>query len=87
MNPWNQYVQSSSSMLGDGWKAWVKLRSTRKDLSMIVVNDDSGVGVIQSGSQEVINIDQELTYENLDKNRNQWLNLITVKDFKNKFSK
>ena len=87
LNPWNQYVQSSRSMLGDGWKAWVKLRSTRKDLSMIVVNDDYGVGVIQSGSQEVIKIDQELTYENLDKNRNQWLNLITVKDFKNKFSK
>ena len=87
LNPWNEYVQSSNSMLGDGWKAWVKLRCSRKDLRMIVVNDDSGVGVIQSGSQEVINIDQELTYENLDKNRNEWLNLISVEDFKNKFSK
>ena len=35
------------------WKSWVKLRCTRPDLTMTVINIDWGVGVIQRGSQEV----------------------------------
>lgn len=31
---------------GDVWKAWVKLRTERKDLSMKVVNTDHGCGII-----------------------------------------
>jgi|TARA_R110000796_G_scaffold185580_2_gene302415 hypothetical protein len=37
----------------DVWKSWVKLRCTRSDLKMNVINIDWGVGVIQRGSQEV----------------------------------
>ena len=39
----------------DVWKSWVKLRCTRPDLKMNVVNIDWGVGVIQRGDQEVWN--------------------------------
>lgn len=38
---------------GDCWKAWAKLKGTRDDLSMFIVNTDWGVGVIEKGSQEV----------------------------------
>ena len=31
---------------GDVWKAWIKLRTERKDLSMKVVNTDHGCGII-----------------------------------------
>jgi SAM-dependent methyltransferase len=38
---------------GDCWKAWAKLRGTRKDLSMYIVESDWGVGVIQKGKQKI----------------------------------
>tara|TARA_B100001094_G_scaffold331524_1_gene400167 strand:+ start:5979 stop:6713 length:735 start_codon:yes stop_codon:yes gene_type:complete len=37
----------------DVWKSWVRLRCTRPDLKMNVVNIDWGVGVIQRGTQKV----------------------------------
>lgn len=38
--------------VGDTWKAWAKLRATRPDLSMFIVEDDWGVGVIKVGMQK-----------------------------------
>lgn len=83
LNPWNEYVQSSEAMLGDGWKAWVELRSTQKDLQMFVVNDDNGVGILKKGSQKTIELKIPLNYANLHKNRKEWLNLIDFKDLVN----
>lgn len=72
--PWN----------GDCWKAWVKLRSERSDLNMFVIDTDYGLGVISRGSQDTLNVTNKmLTYDNLDKNRRKWLNLISVEEFKN----
>ena len=67
---------------GDCWKAFVELRSTRDDLEMYVVNTDQGCGIIKKGKQNAINITEELTYENFDKNRKEWLNIIEVPEFK-----
>jgi SAM-dependent methyltransferase len=39
---------------GDCWKAWFKLRGTRKDLFMFIIPSDWGVGIIQVGSQEIV---------------------------------
>ena len=66
---------------GDCWKAWVKLRQERSDLNMFVVDTDMGCGVISRGNQEVISINKDINFENLDENRKDWLNLISVKDF------
>lgn len=67
---------------GDCWKAWVKLRSTNPNVKMFVVNTDQGCGVIQKGSQELLDLNSlDLTYENLNKHRKEWLNLISVEDF------
>ena len=66
---------------GDCWKAWVKLRS-RGDLNMFVVDTDFGCGVISFGEQEILDVQKEnLTYFNLQKNRKEWLNLISAKEF------
>ena len=73
-----------SEWTGDCWKAWVKIRSTNPNINMFVVDTDYGCGVIQKGSQKLLDVQgQELTYENLDKNREEWLNLINVNKFLN----
>jgi hypothetical protein len=66
---------------GDVWKAWVKLRARRADLTMFVVEADFGCGVIRRGRQETVKIPEKLTYDLLDQNRTPWLNLVSVQDF------
>ncbi len=88
MNPMWEIVQRRDRVVnawnGDCWKAWVKLRSERPDLSMYVVNTDNGVGIIQFGNQICINLSEDafdLSYDYLDANRNELLNLISIDDF------
>jgi hypothetical protein len=66
---------------GDCWKAFVTLRQISENLEMFVVNTDYGCGVIRKGIQKRVKITESLTYQNLDKNRKEWLNLIEVEDF------
>lgn len=66
---------------GDCWRAWVKLRAARADLSMFVVDVDHGVGLIRRGRQQCIRIPVALTYDALDTHRRLWLNLISKKQF------
>ena len=70
--PWN----------GTVWRSWVKLRSSRSDLHMYVVDTDSGCGVISRGEQETIKIPSNFTFEILKNKRNQTLNLVKVDEFR-----
>lgn len=85
MNPTNETMQrlprEVSYWMGDCWKAWVKLRSTIDNLSMYVIDTDCGCGIITKGKQDLINIDCDITYDNLETYRQQWLNLISVDEF------
>lgn len=82
MDPENEITQrvpqETDAWTGDCWKAWVTLRSKRSDLSMFVLDTDYGCGIIRFGSQECINIDCPLNWDNLVKNRQLWLNLIPI---------
>lgn len=71
---------------GDTWKAFVKFRSTRKDLEMFVVDSDFGCGVLRYGSQKPLNLDlpKSLIYEAFEPNKKEWLNLISIEEFKTK---
>ena len=70
---------------GDVWKGWVNPRQTNPNISMCVIPEDCGLGIIQKGSQKLLDIkDLDITYENLDKYREKWLNLISLKEFLNK---
>jgi len=60
---------------GDCWKAWVRLRYERSDLSMQVLNTDYGCGIIQRGHQERISY-KTLTWEEFQQNKQEWLNII-----------
>jgi len=88
MNPYKQKHQlrtrSSSTSIwnGDCWKAWVKLKRTRSDLRMVVVRMDHGCGLIQRGFQKLLPDDLPLTWENFQRNRVQWLNLISIEQYR-----
>jgi len=88
MNPMWEIVQRKDRVVGawngDCWKAWIKLRSERDDLTMNVVDTDNGVGIIQFGNQECIKLIDDaysLSYEYLYSNRNKVLNLIDIDKF------
>jgi hypothetical protein len=49
----DQTITRSNPRGTDVWKSWVKLRCTRPDLDMNVINIDWGVGVIQRGTQQI----------------------------------
>lgn len=85
MKPLNYYAQLVPRMQslwnGDVWKAWVRLRQNRSDLSMFVIDTDHGCGVIYKGSQELLPKDIDVTYENFVNNEKNWLNLKTKAQF------
>lgn len=65
---------------GDVWKSIVRLRSTRDDLRVFVLDCDFGIGVIYLGKPpEKLDISipeiENMTYKDLQKNRKQLLNL------------
>jgi hypothetical protein len=75
-------IETDGAWTGDCWKAWVKLRSSRKDLNMSVVDTDFGVGIIKKGTQKCLSLENlSLDYSNLDINREKWLNLISIQKF------
>lgn len=88
LHPWSEEVQivpyQGGAWTGDCWKAFVKLRQTRDDLEMFVVDVDCGCGVITKGKQELVNIGEELNYHNFEKNKKEWLNLISYKEFEDR---
>lgn len=86
MNPTSENMQKvpqvQGEWTGDCWKAWVRIRSKEKNLNMLVVNTDYGCGVIERGAQDIIDIQEgDLTYFNFCKNKQRWLNLVSVSEF------
>jgi hypothetical protein len=84
--PWLEGWPLRKGWLGDVWKSWVRLRATREDLWMCVIEGGVGLGVIRKGEQELLPLSRKLilpTYSDLDKNRKEWLNLVTWDEFEN----
>jgi Methyltransferase domain len=84
MNPSSERMQRVPREVvvwtGDCWRAWVELRS-RPGLDMRVIDTDFGCGVITRGDGVVLVVDGLLTYEGLEANRKEWLNLVTVDEW------
>jgi hypothetical protein len=65
---------------GDVWKTICYLRASRKDLKIIVLDCDYGLGIITRGKAiNDLNLKEEdlavMTYDDLSRNRNELLNL------------
>ena len=73
---------------GDCWKAFVKIRKERQDLNMRTVDTDFGCAIISLGRQTLLDVKEEdINYQNLNKHRKEWLNLISINEFLNSFSR
>lgn len=71
---------------GDVWKAILRLRCTRSDVHVFVLDCDYGLGVITKGKPEnnlTLPVDSiaKLTYHDFDLNRESWLNLKPLNHF------
>lgn len=71
---------------GDVWKSIVKFRKNfSSDMyNTFVINADEGLGVIQnntSGKPLNLNIPKDLTYNFLEENRKELLNLLEISEF------
>jgi hypothetical protein len=66
---------------GDCWKAFLELKSKRDDLDMKVVDTDCGCGIIKFGEQKLVE-NPSYVYEEFEKNKKEWMNIITPQEFK-----
>jgi len=66
---------------GDCWKAFVNLRQYRNDLSMFTIDIDMGLGIITKGHQNILQTYDEINYHNFEKNKHEWMAMITPQDF------
>jgi GT2 family glycosyltransferase len=70
---------------GDVWKSIAKLRCTRPDLTVSVIDTDWGVGVVRPGSQktyDALKIEEIVNnWEYFDNNRQEILNIISLDQF------
>ena len=70
---------------GTVWKSFVKLRISNPSLSLLCVNCDWGVGIIKKEKSKTYDKIENLNYEFLDMHRVELLNLISVKQFLERF--
>jgi len=92
MNPQKKEQQivprQQKTWTGDCWKALVKFRTEHLPYRVRVVDTDWGVGIIEnSDNPDSLSVPEDLTFENLQKNRKKWLNLISIKEFVNAYAK
>lgn len=63
---------------GTVWKAYVRYRCTRDDISMYVINHDHGCGILQRGEQEVYTkapLEKCLTWDYFKNHKRELLNI------------
>lgn len=92
MNPEKEEIQRvprvTKEWTGNCWQALVRLRFEKKLISSFVVDTDYGVGVIRkSNFAQLYNLNIEFTYDFLNKNRKELLNLISENEFKEELKK
>lgn len=90
MLPTNKHMQEipltdQVEWTGNCWRAFLKLRCEREDLEMCVVNTDWGCGIIRLGKQEKVLTGASVTYEDFVRRKEQWMNVISVEEFKNRY--
>ena len=70
----------SPAWCGTCWKAFAFNRMTRKDLSMFTIDTDCGCGIIRRGTQELVPVVKDLTWEYYWANRSALMNIKTVEE-------
>ena len=91
-NPRKEITQrperASSVWHGDVWKAILKLRMERPDVSVYTIDADEGCAIIQKGSQELYKPEpgtDPYTYDYFKRHKKDILRLTSVRAFKEKY--
>lgn len=82
-------IRASSVWHGDVWKAILKLRTERGDISIYTIDADEGCAIIQKGSQELYAPEKNTdtySYNYFRKNKVAILHLISLREFRYKFN-
>lgn len=83
-------VRASDAWHGDVWKAILKLRLEKSNIEIRTVDTDEGCGLIRKGSQKLFTTKDSSTdmysYNFFNKHREEILNLISVDEFKAKYT-
>lgn len=83
-------IRASNVWHGDVWKAILKLRMERSDIEIYTVSTDEGCGIIRKGRQELFRVGEYAgdiyTYDFFNRHRKNILNLITVDEFKTRYT-
>lgn len=69
---------------GNVWKGFLDIRQGLSGIQSFVVDTDWGCGIIQRNSRKVcIDVipDDKMTFENFQKYKKEWMNVITVEEF------
>jgi len=75
--PSEAHQKTDLSACGHVWKGWIHFRQTMHNIKMQVVDSDNGCGIINPGKQELLSKHiGELNWENLQKYKKEWLNII-----------
>jgi hypothetical protein len=77
--------RETKAWTGDVWKAIVELKKTKTTIKIAVVEIDMGCGIIQFGKQEKLVNTGKVDWSGFEKNKKEWLNLISWEDFQKQY--
>jgi len=87
-NPLKEAYQTiprkTKTWYGDCWKAAVRLRATRDDLKVFVLKADAGLGIVERGKSELLQLDKpldEICYSDLNNDRENLLGLVNADEW------
>jgi hypothetical protein len=92
-NPTKEITQlrerSSNAWHGDVWKAILKLRIENPNVEIYTIDADEGCAIIKKGKQELFQTNEKNIYswDFFNKNRIDILNLISLRQFRDKIDK
>lgn len=80
-------THNGSVWVGTVWRSLAKIRMTRTDLQLNVVNTDWGCGILRRGASEIFPVtpDTKLDYGFLLQNADAMFNIISVDQFHSKY--
>lgn len=74
--------RQQTAWTGDCWKALVRFRLEHLQYSVVTVDTDWGVAIIEEAdSLDDLIVQDDLSFENFLLNKREWTNLISVKEF------
>jgi SAM-dependent methyltransferase len=66
---------------GNTWESIINLRQTRPDLEITTLDVETGITIIRFGIQEILKINETLSYDLFIHNKSKWMNIMNLIEF------